>query len=194
MSYVSSGAFRADIERVIGGALTPRPDAEPQELELHAFPPDLRAELEALADLFGKWTTPKLCVLRGGDFCPVPALTGEGRSELLDYWFPGDETATDFVMAAVDIVNGGGGFYVLVHPNGRMGLLCEDPYSYDPLACSLSAFLRALVAAHHAACTRGLPEAKEALRRAVDARTADLLLTFARRLTPEARAEDAATA
>lgn len=186
-AYVGSGGFRRDIERMLGEPLLPRPGQRELELQLDAFPASLRGELEAFHALVEGWSVPKLCVLCAGDLCPVPELTGEGRDELLEDWFPGDEASTDFVLAAVDVVNGAGGFYVLVHPDGRMGLLCEDPYSFDPLPCALPAFLAALVAAHGAACASGLDAARAELERVVAPGAARLLLTFAARLTPEAR-------
>jgi hypothetical protein len=194
MSYISSGQFRADIEAALGLSLSrDEPEAdEPDEDEdaevdsLARFPEPLRAQLVALREFVTDWSLPPLCVLRWGDFCSVPELTGEERDEVLEDWFAGDETATDFVMRAVDIVNGGGGYYVVVDTDGRMGLVCEDPYSFDPLDCDLSQFLRALVDAHRAACTEGLEAAQAALGEVVDESTAKLLLTFAGRLAPPA--------
>lgn len=181
MSYVSSGGFRADVEAATGNPISAEPDDESEPLA--SFPPALRTELEALRALGRKWS---LCVLTPGDFCSVPALYGEPRDVVLDDWFDGDEVATDFVMQAIDIVNGGGGFYIVIHPDGRMGLVCEDPYSFDPLACNLDQFLRVLVTAHRAVTTSGIDAAKTALREAVDDGTAKLLLTFAERLAPSA--------
>lgn len=48
-------------------------------------------------------------------------------------------------------------------------------------------FLEALVAGHEAAWNRGLDAAKAELTKVVDEDTAKLMLTFAERLTPEAR-------
>ncbi|MEQ1570487.1 MAG: hypothetical protein ABMA64_32950 [Myxococcota bacterium] len=183
-AYVGSGRFRADIERVTGQPLTPR-SGRTEAPSLDGFPSELRAELLAYHELVEGWSVPKLCVLSAGDLCSVPDLYGDEREEVSRTWFPRDEAATDFVMAAVDLVNGSG-FYVIVHPDGRMGLLCEDPHSFDPLACTLPEFLAALVAAHGAACSRGLDAAKAELMRVVDDRTARMLLTFAQRLTPGA--------
>lgn len=191
MSYISSGKLRADVERVTGTTLQKDADAdEPEDGEDDAFTRfsgELRTELEALRALAFGFSPPKLCVLRWGDFCSVPELTGEERDDVLEDWFDGDEAATDFVMAAVDIVNGGGGFYFVVHPDGRMGLVCEDPHSFDPLDCTVQQFLEALVAGHEAAYNHGLDAAKAELTKVVDEGTADMMLTFANRLTPEAR-------
>lgn len=189
MSYVSSGLFRSDIAEATGRVLTPiEPEEEEEEGEedsLVRFPEPLRTELEALRELVTTYAPPKLCVLSWGDFCSVPELTGEEREEVLEDWLSGDEAATDFVMSAVDIVNGGGGFYIVVNTDGRMGLVCEDPHSFDPLECTMPEFLRALVAAHRAACTEGLDAARAELRKAVDDATSKLLLTFAKRLSPK---------
>lgn len=182
MSYVSSGQFRADLAEVTGIAVPQ--DNVSQRKELAEFEPALRAELEALHALTGERTAPKLCVLEWGDFYTVPELTGEERDEVLNDWLDGDEKATDFVMRAIDILNGGGGFYLLVDTDGRMGLLCEDPHSLDTLDCTLEQLLRALVAAHRAARTQGLAAAQAELEKAVDEGTAKLMLTFAERLTP----------
>jgi hypothetical protein len=189
MNYVSSGAFRRDLEQVIGQPL----EAEPEVMEddealgdpLSRFPTALRTELEAMRDLTRTFALPKVCVLSWGDFCSVPELTGEERDEVLEDWFSGDESATDFVMSTVDIVNGGGGFFIVVNVDGRLGLVCEDPHSFEPLDCSMESFLRALLAAHQAVTTRGLDAARAELEKVVDRRTARLLLTFAGRLAPK---------
>lgn len=191
MSYIASGKLRADLERTLGVSLVHAPeepddeDEDDEEDPLARFPAALRAELVALRTFTTQWSPPKLCVLSWGDFCAVPELTGEEREEVLEDWFDGDEAATDFVMKAVDVVNGGGGFYVVVNTDGRMGLVCEDPYSFDPLSCDLPQFLKALVAAHHAASTQGLEAAKVELEKVVDKKAAKLLLTFAKRLEPK---------
>lgn len=201
MSYIASGRFRADVEQVIGHPLEATHDedsVEDGDLEdaededddkdpaLSSFPDELRAEVEALDAFVEACAPPRLCALAWGDFCSVPWQNGADRDEVLEDWLDGDEAATDFVMSAVSIVHGGGGFYVLVNAEGRLGLLCEDPHSFRPLACSLPQFLKAILAAHQAACARGLDAAKAALVTAVDERTAKLLLTFAGRLTPTA--------
>lgn len=189
MGYISSGRFRADLEAATGQALDGAAadvDVE-QDKPLEPFPAELRRELAALRDLF--WSNPtatRLCVLTSGDFCSVPALTDDDRETVLDDWFDGDAVTTDFVMTAIDVVNGGGGFYVVVAPDGRLGLVCEDPYGFDSIACTLEQFLQALIAAHRAVCTRGLAAAKAELVKVVDDRTAKLLLTFAGRLAPAA--------
>lgn len=199
MSYISSGQFRIDIEAALGLSLSrdepePEPDHDDEDGDdeddqvdsLARFPEPLRAQLVALRELVVDWSLPSLCVLQWGDFCSVPELTSEERDEVLEDWFDGDEAATDFVMRAVDIVNGGGGYYVVVDTDGRMGLVCEDPYSFDPLDCELPQFLRALVAAHRSVCAEGLEAAKAELGKVVDESTAKLLLTFAGRLAPSA--------
>ena len=192
MTYISSGSFRADVEEVLGQSLSPATseeqdeDQDQDEDSLASFPAELRTELVALRELASRDFSPNLCALSWGDFCPVPALEDAERDEVLEEWFDGDEAATDFVMSAVDIVNGSG-FYVVVDTDGRMGLLCEDPYGFDVLGCNLEQFLRALVAAHRAVCTRGIEAAKAELLKVVDERTAGLLLTFASRLEPNAR-------
>ncbi|MCU0675101.1 MAG: hypothetical protein MUE69_20210 [Myxococcota bacterium] len=185
MTYVTSGRFLADLEHTLGSTLAPEPLETEENDPLATFPDAFRAELQALRGVWAIPSLPKLCVLTPGDFWPVPALTGEDRDEVLEDWFDGNEESTDFVMKAVDILNGGGGFYVLVHPSGRMGLLCEDPYSFDPLDCTLESFLRALVAAHGAVCERGLDAGKSVLAEAVGESVAKLLLTFAGRLAPK---------
>lgn len=191
MNYVSSGKLRAEIERVTGKTL--QKNAEDVEYDegdaFTRFSGQLRVELEALRTLAFDFSPPSLCVLTWGDFCSIPELTEEERDDVLEDWFDGDEAATDFLMAAVDILNGGGGFYFVVHPDGRMGLVCEDPHSFDLLDCTLQQFLEALIAAHEAACNRGLDAAKSELLEAVDEDTANMMLTFAERLTPQARGE-----
>lgn len=185
MTYVTSGRFVADLEQTLGVTLAPEPLEAEENDPLASFPDALQAELQALREVWAIESLPKLCVLTPGDFWPVPALTGEERDEVIEDWFDGDEESTDFVMKAVDILNGGGGFYVLVHPSGRMGLLCEDPYGFDPLDCTLESFLRALVSAHGAVCERGVDAGKSVLAEAVGESVAKLLLTFAGRLAPK---------
>jgi hypothetical protein len=184
MGYVSSGRFHADLQELIGTTLPPMPSAEDNE-QLASFPRELRDELQALHAVLRLEGVPELCVLTPGDLYPVPALTGESRDVVLEDWFGGDEAATDFAMTAVDIINGGGGFYIVVAPDGRMGLVCEDPYGFDPLACTLESFLRTLVVAHRTVCTQGVEAGKKVLAEVVDERTAKLLLTFAQRLAPK---------
>ncbi|NOJ80394.1 hypothetical protein [Myxococcus xanthus] len=200
MTYISSGQLRADLEQLMGVALVREPDADEEDeyesseddeaeedddaFTLDGFTPELRAELEALIDLAENWSPPQLCVLKWGDFCPSPWQNGADRDEVLEEWFDGDEAATDFVMRAVSVVHGGGGFYVLVNEDGRMGILCEDPHSFDRLDCTLPQFLKTLVSAHHMVSTRGLEAAEAELIKVVGTHAA-LLLTFAGRLAPK---------
>lgn len=189
MKYVSSEKFRTDIEKALGKPLSARETAEFDEEEdedsIKPFPKPLRTELVALRDLWSNYLVPDLCVLRWGDFCSVPALTDEEYDEVLEDWFAGDEKTTKFVMSAIAIFNGGGGFYVVVNTDGRMGLVTEDPHGFRPLECTLQDFLQALVAAHGAVCAQGLEAAKTELHKAVDEKTAKMLLTFAERLAPK---------
>ena len=196
MTYISSGKFRADLEETTGQTLV-RDDeesdgddenddeeSEEEEFSMEGFDPEVRVELEALAELCEHWSPPRLCVLHWGDFCPSPYQNGADRDEVLEEWFRGDEAATDFVMDAVSVVHGGGGFYILVNRDGRLGLLCEDPHSFKLLECTLPQFLQALLAAHRAVCTQGLDAAKQELSKVVGPSGAKLLLTFAGRLAP----------
>lgn len=184
MSYLTTGALRADLEEILGKPIVEEERDEDDEDALAAFPEPLRADLEALRKVAFS-NAPKLCVLTWGDFCSVPALYDEERDVVLDDWFDGDEKATDFVMTAVDVVNGGGGFYFVVNHDGRMGLVCEDPHSFDALECSLPDFVKALVAAHRAACSKGIEAAHAELCKVVPDGTAKLMLTFADRLAPK---------
>lgn len=191
MTYISSGQFRTDIENALGKPLTQREEPEldddddDEEDALAAVPKKLRTELVAVRDLWSNWDVPNLAGLEWGNYCSVPDLNGYDYDEVLEDWFPGDKATTKLVMSAIAIFHGGGGYYVVVNTDGKMGVVTEDPYGFQPIECTLQAFLEALVAAHDAACTRGLPAAHEELDKAVGkTSTTKLLLTFAKRVVP----------
>lgn len=199
MTYIASGQFLTDLEEVTGQSFIRNAGAdveddenededEDEEFTLDDFDPKVRAELEALRALTESGPLPTLCELSWGGFYPVPYEEGAERDEVLEDWFDGDEAATDFAMGAVTVVDGNGGFYIQVNKEGRMGLLCEDPYSFDALECTLQQFLQALIAAHRAVCTDGVAAGKAELSKTVGSK-AKLLLSFAQRLAPEKKAK-----
>jgi hypothetical protein len=149
---------------------------EDEDYGYDAFPAALKAEILALAALSERGKVPELLGLRHGDYVPLPWQEGADEDEVLEDWFSGNKKRTKAVMDAVSVLHHGGGFYYVVGPEGRMGVLTEDPYGYTELECTLEAFLKAVVAAHRTVRAEGLAAASALLVDVVGKKTAKTLL------------------
>lgn len=199
MSYIASGQFLSDVEAATDEKYEVDEDAieseeeeseeeesedddesdeddEDEEYGYDAFPEALKAEILALAALSERGKVPELLGLRHGDYVPLPWQEGADEDEVLEDWFSGNKKRTKAVMDAVSVLHHGGGFYYVVGPDGRMGVLTEDPYGYTELECTLEAFLKAVVAAHRTVRAEGLAAASALLVDVVGKKTAKTLL------------------
>jgi hypothetical protein len=175
-TYVSSGAFEADLERLVGPLDSKDADEDEDEDEdeeeddlrpsdfISKLPVDLAREVSALHALTTSKEIPSLCGLEVGSFVTIPAQHGLDAAGVRDEEWFGPDSDIEVVMSSIEIFTESGSPYFLIGPFGVVELN-EDPHSFVIIADGLEPFLRTLLALEAVARGSGtVAAAEEAVR------------------------------